>query len=191
MPVKYYFLFYLFEDIVVEILTLIAIFICVTASIILLIILAITDLKKWLLPNIYVFPFAILGIIFHIVTNFYFLEAMQIFLGMIVGGGFLLIIRIIANSAYKQEALGLGDVKLMGAAGLWLGMEGVLFAITIGALCGLLHGLALFIYKKYKTGKIIDFRKMSLPAGPGFICGIVITALLRSEELLLYVIRIL
>ncbi len=174
-----------------EILTLIAIFTCITAAIILLIILAIIDLKKWLLPNIYVFPFAILGIIFHVVTDFYFLESTQVLLGMVVGAGFLLTVRIIANTAYKQEALGLGDVKLMGAAGLWLGMEGVLFAITIGALCGLLHGLILFIYKKYKMGEITDFRKMSLPAGPGFICGIVITASLRSEDFLMYIKEIL
>ena len=139
----------------------------------LLIILFLYDLKHWLLPNIYIFPFAVLGISFHYSYGFSIIESSDLFLGALAGGGFLFAIRLIGNGVYKQESLGLGDVKLMGAAGIWLGPQGALMAITVGAIFGLIHGVGIYIFKKYiKKQKKTLFRKLSLPAGPGFILGI-------------------
>lgn len=148
-----------------------------TIALSLLIVLFVYDLKHWLLPNIYVLPFAILGLSFHISYNFEVIDSSELFLGAITGGGFLYAIRMIGNSIYKQESLGLGDIKLMGAAGIWLGPQGVLMAITVGAAFGLIHGLVYFLYKKYiKKKKNLLFRKLALPAGPGFILGILFSS---------------
>jgi len=149
---------------------------CLLSGLGLLVLLSFIDLRTFLLPNIYVAPFAILGILFHFFTNFYFLNVTEILLGGIAGYGLLWIIRFTGNKYYGQDSLGLGDVKLLGAAGLWLGMEGVLFAMTLGAFAGLLHGLALATYRKATTDQPFSITRLVIPAGPGFAVGIILVA---------------
>lgn len=142
----------------------------------LLIILAVIDLRVRLLPNIYVFPFALLGIIFHTMSAFAIIAWPDMILGGVAGYGILWTIRFFANRHYGQDSLGLGDVKLMGAAGLWLGMEGVLFALTIGAFAGVLHGVGYALWIALRDKTIPNFHRLMIPAGPGFILGIVSVA---------------
>lgn len=139
----------------------------------LLIILSIIDLRVRLLPNVLVLPFAILGVLLHIVTDFQILGWKEVLAGGAVGYGFLYFLRLAANAYYKQDSLGLGDVKLMGAAGLWLGVEGVLIALTAGAFFGLFHGLIYGFFIVLKTRTLKSFRRLAIPAGPGFAAGIV------------------
>ncbi len=150
---------------------------CLSAGFVLLVILSIIDLKTFLLPNVFVAPFALLGLAFHYFTDFYFLTFNNVILGGIVGFGILYIIRYFGNLYYGQDSLGLGDVKLLGAGGLWLGYEGVLFAMTIGAFAGLVHGIIYALYQKIKNGGPLNFRKLIIPAGPGFAVGIIIVAI--------------
>lgn len=91
-----------------------------------------------------------------------------------MGGGLLLAIRTIANGYYKTDTLGLGDVKLMAAAGLWLGVEHVLIALIIGAGAGVIHGGIYWVYLNFIKHKKTSFHRLKLPAGPGLIIGIVV-----------------
>jgi prepilin signal peptidase PulO-like enzyme (type II secretory pathway) len=145
---------------------------CIVIAVILLIILAYIDLKTYLLPNIFVAPFALLGIIFHIFTEFSYLTWEAVLIGGLGGYGLLWTIRFFGNKYYGQDSLGLGDVKLLGASGLWLGIEGVLFAMTLGAIAGLIHGLIYATHTKIKMQKPFNFRRLTIPAGPGFVIGI-------------------
>ncbi len=156
---------------------------CLIAALAVLFVLSIIDLKTRLLPNKYVAVFFILGLAFNISTKFLFSTPMDIFLGVIAGAGLLLAVRHIANKAYKHDTLGLGDVKLMGAAGMWLGLEYIFLSISIGAFAGLIHGVIYKIYMTKKTGKKINFAKLSIPAGPGFIVGIIIVAIIKFAGL--------
>lgn len=140
----------------------------------LLLLLSIIDLKTFLLPNIYVAPFALLGILFHFTTNFYYLDFQSILIGGAVGFLILYLIRAAGNKYYGQDSLGLGDVKLLGAGGLWLGYEGVLFAMTLGAFAGLIHGVLYAIIIKIKTKQPFNIRRLIIPAGPGFAVGIIL-----------------
>ena len=141
----------------------------------LLLILSIIDLRVRLLPNVLVFPFAVLGVLFHVVTDFQILSWKDMFIGGAVGYGFLFFLRMAANAYYKQDSLGLGDVKLMGAAGLWLGMEGVLVALTVGAFAGLVHGVLYAIVIAIKNKTLPNMKRLAIPAGPGFVVGIIIS----------------
>ncbi len=147
---------------------------CLIGALSLLLILSIIDLKTFLLPNVFVAPFALLGPIFHWSTDFYYLDFQQILIGGIAGFALLYAIRAGGNKYYGQDALGLGDVKLLGAAGLWLGLEGVLFAMTLGAFIGLLHGIVYALYLKLVKNKPFSLTRLKIPAGPGFAVGIVI-----------------
>lgn len=156
--------------------------ICISLG--LLFILAVIDLRTRLLPDIYVLPFAILAITFHTMTQFQILSPQSIMLGALYGGGSLYLIRLIANSYYKIDTLGLGDVKLMGAAGLWLGEEYIFLALCLGAFAGVLHGILYVAFHKLKTGQTIALSTLAIPAGPGFIVGIIVGALFKFQSML-------
>lgn len=151
--------------------------ICLVSAFLLLVVLCIIDLRVRLLPNIFVFPFAVLGVVFHFVTDFQILSYQDMLIGGAVGYGFLFLLRAVANAYYKQDSLGLGDVKLMGGAGLWLGLEGVLMALTVGAFAGLLHGIGYALLIAVKNKSKPNFHRLAIPAGPGFTVGIVLSGL--------------
>ncbi len=151
---------------------------CLASALLFLALLFLIDLKTRLLPNKYVAGFFLSGLIFHAVNKFQFIAPLDMLLGIISGAGLLLIIRYIANKIYKQDTLGLGDVKLMGAAGAWLGFEYIFLALSLGAFAGLIHG---FIYGRYKK---IELSKLSIPAGPAFIFGIIIVGIIKFQMLI-------
>lgn len=141
--------------------------------------LCVIDLKHSLLPNKLVAAFAALGLIFHALTHFQLAAPIDLALGVLTGGGVLFAIRAGANYLAKDDTLGLGDVKLLAAAGLWLGPAHVLAAMTVGALFGIFHGLGYSVYKKIRTGHFENLKTLSIPAGPGFILGIIIVAIYK------------
>lgn len=129
------------------------------------------DLKLWILPNELVLAVAVLAIPFH---GLHGADWMTPVLGMVVGGGTLWIIRVIANRAYGFETLGFGDIKLMAACGLWLGAQGVLAALSLGAFCGIIYALVLAIKNRS------SINTMMIPAGPGFIIGSIVIFILQQ-----------
>lgn len=147
---------------------------CILTAVILLIVLSIIDLKIWILPDELNFALGVAGLCFHFVTSNRFLSWEEVAWGAVFGAGMLLVIRFFSNRHYGRDTLGLGDVKLLGAAGLWLGMEGVLMAITAGAFVGLIHGLAYAFYISRKDKAKFSIHQLAIPAGPGFAIGIII-----------------
>lgn len=158
--------------------------IALMVALILLVMLAVIDLRSWLLPDRLVFPLAVLGPAFHLMTGFDFLLMGP--MDMLAGGaaGFLMLfsIRGIASYLLKRDALGLGDVKLMGAAGLWLGYEGLLLSLTLGGAAGVIHGAGIVLAQKIRTGRKPDLNRLMIPAGPGFITGIVLSGMWMFHE---------
>ncbi len=153
-----------------------------TGGLVLLCFLSVIDLKTGLLPNKLVASFFVLGLSFHFSTAFTYLDINQMLIGGFTGGAILYFIRLVANMFYKGDALGLGDVKLLGAAGVWLGPYYVLVALSLGALAGIAHGLGFVLYRKIKTGISIPLGTLSLPAGPGFAVGIILTAIYAFRD---------
>lgn len=151
---------------------------CIATALILLVILSIIDLKILILPDELNFALAVTGLVFHFVTTNRFLDYDQAFYGALVGAGLLYVIRFFSNRHHGRDTLGLGDVKLLGAAGIWLGVDGVLLAITAGAFAGLLHGLAYAGWVAHKNHSKFTINNLAIPAGPGFAVGIVISGAL-------------
>ncbi|MDK2858594.1 MAG: leader peptidase (prepilin peptidase) / N-methyltransferase [Verrucomicrobiota bacterium] len=64
-------------------------------------------------------------------------------IGLAVGFGLFWTIRELGTAALKKEAMGLGDVKLMGALGALLGWQAVLYITFFSALIGSVAGISL------------------------------------------------
>lgn len=142
-----------------------------------LVTLSIIDLRVWLLPDWLNLTLGILGLAFHASLQFSIFEPIQLLYGAFLGAGTLLTIRFFGNMYYKQDTLGLGDVKLLCAAGLWLGVEGVVMAMTLGAFAGLLHGIGFAFARAIREKSKPDLHRLMIPAGPGFCVGILVSCI--------------
>jgi leader peptidase (prepilin peptidase)/N-methyltransferase len=94
------------------------------------------------------------------------------------GGGFLWIIRWAATKYYGQDPLGLGDVKLMIAGGLLIGIDQIFIALTVGAFAGVILGIILWAVTNIKSDEPVSLGRFQLPAGPGFCLGTICSVVL-------------
>lgn len=140
--------------------------------------LAVYDCKHYILPNAMNAALAGLFVLFHFATRWDLVSPEAAALGAVAGGGLLLLIRAVAQKFYGEDALGLGDVKLMTAAGAGLGFPDILLALSVGAGLGLLHGLVMGLVKRRK-GEKVDLGRVNVPAGLGLCGGIAIVMLMR------------
>jgi leader peptidase (prepilin peptidase)/N-methyltransferase len=77
--------------------------------------------------------------------------------GMGTGFGLLYAIGWLGSKAFKKDAMGFGDVKLMGAIGAFFGWQAVLFVIFVSSFIGSAAGLILMACGKAKRASRIPF----------------------------------
>ncbi len=140
--------------------------------------LAWVDLKSYILPNGYILVFIGCGLTFHLLTLYEYVTLQDAMLGGFIGFASLLFIRQAAAMAGYKNALGMGDVKLMLGAGIWLGSHYILLALIAGSLAGIVHGLVMRVAGHNSAPLALT----NVPAGPGFVIGIlgVMAYMLRS-----------
>lgn len=94
--------------------------------------------------------------------------SINMLLGMLAGGGIFLIITLLGGLVYGKEAMGLGDVKLMGALGLYFGLTNIIIIALLSFLIGAVLSIILIITRIKKTDEYIPF-------GPFIVIGAFIT----------------
>ena len=96
-------------------------------------------------------------------------------LGLLVGGGVTQAVRFVGTKWAGREAMGFGDVTLMGMIGAFLGWQAAILSFFAGAFFGLAHALwKLSIYlKKWARGEKLSSADRELPFGPYLSMGAV------------------
>ena len=95
-------------------------------------------------------------------------------IGALVGGGIFLLITVIGGWIAGKEAMGFGDVKLMGALGLVLGWKAILMVSVLSFLIAAIISLPILIIKRKN-----DY----IPFGP-FIVISAIACIMLPEDVL-------
>lgn len=70
---------------------------------------------------------------------------LQSFYGVLAGAGSLWLVAVIGKMIFRKDAMGLGDVKLLGAIGAFMGWRAVVFTIVVSSFLGSLVGVALIL----------------------------------------------
>jgi leader peptidase (prepilin peptidase)/N-methyltransferase len=78
-------------------------------------------------------------------------------IGIVVGGGFLLLVILVYWLVTKREGMGGGDVKLLAMIGAFLGVGGVWVTVLVASVVGTIVGLIVMIRKGDTTRMPIVF----------------------------------
>lgn len=82
---------------------------------------------------------------------------MDMLLGGVAGAGIFLIITLLGGLIAGKEAMGFGDVKLMGALGLYFGLANIIIISVLSFLIGAIASIVLIVTKIKKTDEYIPF----------------------------------
>lgn len=133
----------------------------VLAAVYSLIILSVIDLELMIIPDRFSLGLIGLGLAFAWLNpNFsglWWQKELSSLLGASVGLFGVLAIALIGTWWFKKEAMGGGDVKLMGGIGALIGWEGVITTVIFASFLGLVYALFLMCFKDKKGEDAIPF----------------------------------
>ena len=146
------------------------------------------DLKLQIIPNRLTLTIFEVGLVFTFISG---LTNMNIgigiftdnLLGMIVGGGIFLLITLIGGLIAGKEAMGFGDVKLMGALGLIIGWKNIIVVSVLSFLLAAIVSIVILLSKKKKANEYIPF-------GPFIVLSTVLTIFIPTDILINILLKI-
>lgn len=97
--------------------------------------------------------------------------------GAAAGAGFIWGLALLGKAIYKKEAVGEGDIFLMGGIGALCGWQGVFTAVVMASFFGSVYGVSLLLLKRAD-------RMSHMPFGPFLALGAVVNlySLVRPED---------
>lgn len=123
----------------------------------LLLAIAVTDVRHYIIPDELSLGGTMAGALLAVAPGPPSLPGAAI--GSVVGGGLLWVVAIVGGRVFGREAMGGGDIKLMAMIGAFLGWQGALLSIFLGALSGTLIFVPIAVYVRLKNGeeKLVPF----------------------------------
>ena len=148
----------------------------------------IIDFRLQIIPNRLTLTMFETGLIFTFIKTLLitgggigiFIDSM---LGMLVGGGIFLLITLIGGAIAGKEAMGFGDVKFMGAVGLFFGWLNIIMISVMAFLFAAIVGIVILIARKRKIGEYIPF-------GPFIVVASIIPIYVSTPDLLFVLLKI-
>ncbi len=142
------------------------------------------DYKLKIIPNRLNLTIFEVGLVFTFIEGIININiAIDMLLGMIAGAGIFLFITLVGGLIAGKEAMGFGDVKLMGALGLFFGWRTIIIISLIAFLLGAIIGVILIICRRKKGDEYIPF-------GPFIVIAAIIAIFVPFNILLLIMLKI-
>lgn len=131
----------------------------------------VTDGRHYLIPDEYTWGGLVLGLGFSLANGAQgFLDKV---LGAAVGFALLFAVAQVGRWAFREEAMGGGDVKMMAMVGSFVGWKGVLLTVFLGALLGSL----IFVPLSFRKKRLVPFGVfLAVGAAVTFVMGDAIIA---------------
>jgi leader peptidase (prepilin peptidase)/N-methyltransferase len=143
----------------------------------LLLSIALIDARHYIIPDMISYPGMVIGLAFSLVRTDPDWKASV--LGLLIGAGTLLGIRLLGSLLFRKEAMGLGDVKLLGLMGAFIGWQASILSIFSGSLLGTLYSIPILI-AEFRSGRRGDHY---VPFGPFLAGGGLLAAVLKKTSL--------
>ena len=143
-----------------------------------LIIIAFIDLNKQVIPEVISLPGMVIGLILSFFVPY--ISFINSALGIVIGGGIILVIRLAGSLIFKKESMGIGDIELAAMIGAFLGWRYIIISLFLGFFLGAVAGIFLILSK-------IKSREDMIPFGPFIVLGSLITLLWGEKILSWYV----
>jgi leader peptidase (prepilin peptidase)/N-methyltransferase len=137
---------------------------------------ALTDAREYIIPDEFSLGGLVVGILFSLAGGFP--AVYTALLGAAVGFGVLWLVGVAGTKMFKEEAMGGGDIKMMAMVGAFVGWQGVLLTIFLGALLGTLVFVPLSVVGKKKLVPFGVF--LSLGAAATWLAGPLLIAWYKS-----------
>ena len=142
------------------------------------------DYKLQIIPNRLNLTIFEIGIIFAFLYGLSDVAiTIKMLIGMLIGGGIFLFITLIGGLIYGKEAMGFGDVKLMGALGLFFGQYNIIAVTLVSFLIGAILSIILLVSKIKKSDEYIPF-------GPFIVIASFISMYVSFEQIKLILLKI-
>ena len=144
----------------------------------------IIDYKLQIIPNrlnLTIFEFGIIFTFIYGLSNVAI--SINMLLGMLVGAGIFFFITLVGGMLYGKEAMGFGDVKLMGAIGLYFGLSNIIIITLVSFLIGAILSVILLATKMKSTNEYIPF-------GPFIVIATFISMYITFETIKLVLMKI-
>ncbi|NNM32502.1 MAG: prepilin peptidase [Gemmatimonadetes bacterium] len=112
---------------------------------------ALTDARTYIIPDQFSLGGMLLGLALSPLPGG--VDVVQSLSGAALGFGLLWLVAVLGKLAFKKDAMGGGDVKMMAMVGAFLGPAGVVLTLFLGALVG----SVIFGPISWKTKKLVPF----------------------------------
>lgn len=131
---------------------------------------ALADAATYIIPDQFTIGGTVLGLALSFAPGG--IGPIESLIGAATGFGLLWLVAVLGEWAFKKEAMGGGDIKMMAMVGAFLGPWGVMLTVFLGALFGSL----IFGPISMRTGKLVPFgiflalgAAITEPFGPAMI----------------------
>lgn len=137
----------------------------------------IIDYQYQIIPNRLNLTMFQIGVALLFVAGIFNLNiAIDMFLGLVTGGGIFLLITVIGGMIAGKEAMGFGDVKFMCAIGIFFGFANTIAITLMSFLIGAIVSILIMIIKRSKTTYV--------PFGPFIVTATFISIFVPFEMIL-------
>jgi len=134
------------------------------------------DLNHRILPNVITIPGVCVGLV---LSHFFGIGLSSAVLGAALGAGLSLLIAQLYFWIRREDGLGMGDVKMLGMIGAFLGWQSTLLTLFLASLFGSLIGLLVLAFR-------YGGRRYPLPFGSFLAVAAIVTTFIGEPLIVWY-----